>query len=248
MQRRYDKIFSSALGREMEMLTYGHNGAPIIAFPSWGSRFYEWEDNEMVNTLAPLLSEGKIRLYCVDSIDNETWLHKRLDPHWRAVQHTAYQQYIIDQLIPYIRVDCEDEEARIATVGCDLGAYHAVNFTLKFPELFHYTLGMSGVYDIDTLIGEKSESLEIYYNNPLAYLPNLEGTERDRVKDNTHIAIVCGEGAWDERSLSEAHRLHEQLEAKKVSCELDVWGYDVTPDWYWWRKQLIYHINKKFSL
>lgn len=244
MQRRYEKIFSPTIGREMEMLSFGHHGAPIIAFPTWGSRFYEWEDNEMINSLAPLIGEGKIKLYCVDSIDNETWLHKRLDPHWRAVRHTAYDQFIIDQIVPHIRFDCEDENIRIATAGCDLGAYHAVNFTLKYPETFHYALGMSGVYDVDTLVGEKSESLEVYYNNPLAYLPNLEDEELERVAKNCQIAIVCGEGTWDERSLDEAHRLEEQLAEKEIKHELDLWGYDVTPDWYWWRKQVVHHVKK----
>ncbi|NET74139.1 MAG: esterase, partial [Sphaerospermopsis sp. SIO1G2] len=79
------------------------------------------------------------------------------------------------------------------------------------------------------------------------YLPNLEGEELERVAKNCQLTIVCGEGTWDEQSLDEAHRLDKQLSEKEINHELDLWGYDVTPDWYWWRKQVVHHFTKTLA-
>lgn len=244
MQRRYHKIFSPAIGREMELLEFGHAGTPIIAFPTGGSPFYELENNGMVNALAPLLDEGKIRLYLTSNIDTESWLHNGLDPHWRGVRHHAYQDFMMNNLVPYIRQDCADPKIRIALMGSDFGAYHAINFALKYPKIFHYALGMSGRYDIDAVCGRYSESLDVYYNNPVAYVPNLEGRELKKVQTNSHYTLVCGQGTWDETSLSETQRLADLFTRKKIKHTLDIWGHDVTPDWHWWQKQAFLHLDK----
>ena len=42
MQRDYIKEFSHALGREMEVLHFGHAGRPLLVFPTSMGRFYQW--------------------------------------------------------------------------------------------------------------------------------------------------------------------------------------------------------------
>ncbi len=44
MERAYYKQLSRRLGREMELLIFGHAGLPLVAFPTSGGRFYEFED------------------------------------------------------------------------------------------------------------------------------------------------------------------------------------------------------------
>ena len=140
MQRKYETIYSPAIGRDMPLLTFGHYGAPLLAFPSGGGQFHDFEDNGMIEAIAPLINAGKIKVYCPASIDNETWLDKGADPHWRGLRYGAYIDFIINNLVPHIRYDCQTENIRIAITGCSLGAYHAANFTLKFPDVFHYAL------------------------------------------------------------------------------------------------------------
>ena len=48
MKREYHKWFSSELGRDMEMLIFGHDGLPAVVFPTSQARFYEFEDRGMV--------------------------------------------------------------------------------------------------------------------------------------------------------------------------------------------------------
>ncbi len=246
MQRRYEIINSLAIGRSMQILAFGHYGAPVIAFPSGGGQFFDFESNGMITAVAPLLEAGKIKIYCPESLDNESWLKQGVDPHWRAVRHNAYQDFILYDLVPAIRADCHDDNIRIALTGASLGAYHAANFALKFPHLFHYALCMSGRYSLEAICGQ-SGSADVYFNNPLAYVPNLHDGALAHVRHNTHLALVCGQGAWEEKCLRETHRLADLLAEKGISHERDIWGYEVEHHWFWWRQQIAHHFGKTFG-
>lgn len=52
MKIGYYKHWSENLGREVEYKTFGDAGRGVLVFPSQGQRFYGWEDNGMVATLA----------------------------------------------------------------------------------------------------------------------------------------------------------------------------------------------------
>lgn len=247
MQRRYEEIYAPSLNRKMSVLAYGHFGAPVIAFPSGGGRFFDFENNEMVASIAHLIEGGIIKLYCPDGIDNETWLNNETDAYWRGLQHNAYERFLVDNLVPTIRFDCNDPNARIGLVGCSLGAYHAANTALKHPSIFHYALCMSGRYDLEIIMGLQSGIPEVYFNNPLAYTHNMHGDALNHVRSNTHIALVCGQGAWEDKCLAETHRLADVLRDKGISHERDIWGYDVEHHWHWWRKQIVHHLGKTFA-
>ena len=74
IQGTYYKEWSRMLGRDMEFKVYGHAGTPVLALPARGGRFYDWENNGMPDAIAPLLNEGKVQLFCADSIDAESLL------------------------------------------------------------------------------------------------------------------------------------------------------------------------------
>ena len=50
MKIEYQKLFSSSLGQDMEFKVYGHYGQPIIAFPSSRGRFFDFENNGMIES------------------------------------------------------------------------------------------------------------------------------------------------------------------------------------------------------
>lgn len=247
MQRRHEKIFSPAIGQDMDVLAYGHYGAPIIAFPSGGGRYFDFENNEMIHVLSPLIEGGKIKIYCPPSMDNESWLNSGLDPHWRASIYNNYQSFIVDNLVPTIKHDCNSQTIKIGLVGCSLGAFHTANLALKFPHQFDYALGMSGRYDLEKIMGHSSDSEDVYFNNPMAFVPNLNGEALDHIRYNTHIALVCGQGAWEEKCLDETHRLADMLAQKSIRHEKDIWGEDVEHHWHWWRKQVVHHLGKRYG-
>jgi esterase/lipase superfamily enzyme len=60
----------------MDLLVFGHAGARVIVFPSSMGKFFEWEDRGMIQALGEHLERGWIQLYCVDSVDSDSWYAK----------------------------------------------------------------------------------------------------------------------------------------------------------------------------
>ena len=94
MEVRYFKGYSYNLNREMEFKVYGHAGTPVLALPARGGRFYDWENNGMPDAIAQLLNEGKVQLFCADSIDAESLLAGDTAPRRRAEMQEKYFNYL----------------------------------------------------------------------------------------------------------------------------------------------------------
>lgn len=245
MQRELLSFYSPALSRNMDVISYGHKGTPIIAFPSDGGSIHDMENNEVITSLKPQIDGGRIKIYCTESIDDETWLNSETDPHMQTVRYNHYQDYLVNNLVTGIRKKFHDDESRIGLLGCSMGGLHAANCALKFPNIFHYALCISGKYDLYRITG-KSHSQDAYFNNPIAYAPHLHGQSLNYVR-NTHITMVCGQSIYEQKCLDDTNRLANILLDKCVSHERDIWDKDMQPDWSKWREMIIHHIGKAFG-
>ncbi len=246
MKRRHELIESPAMGRRMHVWAFGHWGAPLLVFPSAAGFAHEWDRQGMVEALAPLINGGKLKLYCPESNVSQSWTNKEADPRLRIQQHLAYERFILTDLVPAIRHDCASDSIRIATSGTSMGAFYAANFALKHSEIFHYALCLSGRYEATQFVGGYSDT-DVYFNNPMAFVPNLEGEHLARVRDNTHLTLVCGQGAWEEGCIEETQAFGKILEAKGLSHICDIWGHDVSHDWIWWQRQAWMHLSTTFG-
>ena len=230
----------------MHLWCYGHWGAPVLAFPSAAGMAHEWDAHGMVDALADLIQGGRIKLYTTESNVAEAWTRKETPPEWRIRRHMAYEAFVVSELVEWIRRDCHSPHIPIAVTGCSLGGYYAANFALKFPEIFNYALCMSGRYQISGFMNGLGNQ-DVYFNNPLAYVPNLEGAHLDRVRHNTSLALVCGQGPWEEGCIEETNALADVLAAKGIPHYRDIWGHDVAHDWNWWRRQARFHFVQRYG-
>jgi len=246
MLERHEMIPSQVMGRRMHMWRFGHYGAPLLAFPSASGMAHEWQVHGMVDALSDLIEAGKLKLYCTESNVAEAWTDREADPAWRIQQHMAFERYIVDELVPLIRGDCNTNDMPVAVSGTSLGAYYAANFSLKHPEIFRYALCLSGRYDISWLTGGFVNQ-DIYFNNPMRYLAGLEGDELERVREHAHLVLVCGQGKWEDGNIEDTNRLADSLAAKGISHQRDVWGQDVSHEWEWWRRQAVFHLGRAFG-
>ena len=150
MRRRTVDLWSPAIGAAGTVVAYGHWGRPVLVFPHEMGGAEDFESWGMVDVVADLIDGGRVKLYCVDSYDVETWSNKRIPLEERARRHGAYESWIVDQVVPWIFDDCAGP-ADILTTGTSMGAYHAANFALKRADLFPQALCMSGIYDLSCL-------------------------------------------------------------------------------------------------
>lgn len=131
------------------------------------------------------------------------------------------------------------------TTGCSMGAFHAVNFFLKHPNVFAGSVALSGLYRLDRPeFGLSASDLGgVYHNSPLTYLPGLHDPwYLDRYRQGTLIVCV-GLGAWEEDCLADTRNLETCLRDKSVPARIDYWGADVNHDWPWWYRQMNYFLG-----
>jgi len=237
---------ASDIGGGGTVISYGHWGRPVLVFPSEQGRAYDYENNGMVGAVADLIDAGRVKLYCVDSFDAQTWSRADLPLEERARRHGAYESWIVDHVVPFVHADCGGP-IDIATTGCSLGAFHAVNFALKRADLFPVAIGLSGNYDASAwnAWGERGDAT--YFNNPVDHVAHLGGDHLDWLRSRLSIVLVVGQGAWETHptgALPSTRQFAGLLQDKGIPCELDLWGHDVAHDWPWWQRQLAHHLPR----
>ncbi|GID30611.1 esterase family protein [Paractinoplanes brasiliensis] len=224
---------------------YGHWGRPLLVFPTEKGDAWEWAHNGMVGEAGSLIEAGRVKLYCVDSFDAGTWSAHHLPLEERAINHGAYESWILDRVVPHIRDD-SGHDTEIATAGCSLGAYHALNLAFRHSDVFPLALCFSGNYDPGTwnAWGERGDA--VYFNNPADYVANLHGDHLERLRERLSILLVCGQGRWEDTTgaLASTPRMAHLLRHKGIRHELDMWGADTPHDWPSWRAQLIKHLPR----
>jgi esterase/lipase superfamily enzyme len=246
MKKRLERIHSPQLERGISLWTYGHFGAPLVVFPTAAGMAHEWEAQGMVEALAPWIEGGKLKLYCTESNVAEAWTRRESDPAWRIRRHSAFERFVVETLVPHVRLDCRTPEIAIGAAGASLGAFYAANIALKHPEIFRWALCLSGRYAMTHFTGGFSDA-EVYFNNPLAYLPSLDGEALERVRRNTHLTLVCGQGAYEEGCIEETQALADVCRAKGIPHDRDIWGHDVAHQWGWWQRQAQYHVARRLG-
>jgi esterase/lipase superfamily enzyme len=244
LNRREQLIPAPSVGGAGRVLAYGHWGRPMLVFASQEGRPEDYEDRGMIAAVGDQIEAGRVKVYAVESFDSSSWHHHGLELEERAERHGLYEDWIVDQVAPWIRDDCGGE-AEIIVTGCSFGAYHAANFALKRADLFPLALCHSGVYDV-AVVGGGRRGDAVYFNNPMDYVSNLGGDHVDWLRGRVSLLIVCGQGQWEDTTgaLESSKRFAGLLAEKAIPHELDLWGYDVPHDWPSWRAQLAHHLPR----
>jgi esterase/lipase superfamily enzyme len=210
----------------MELLRYGHAGLPVVAFPAEDGGYVQWEDFGMVGSLAWRLAAGALQLWCVDSVDRESWAARMRSPEERIERHLEYERYVLDELLPEL-------PGPPLLVGPATGAFHAVLFCLRHPDRFQGWIALSGEFDSRRwLDGYSSE--EAYLTNPLAFLPTLNGERLTALRAMRPAIVATG---TEDDHVRDSETLVELLRAKGVDVQFDLWpGWQ--HDWPYWRRML----------
>ncbi|MCA9935168.1 MAG: esterase family protein [Anaerolineales bacterium] len=236
MNREYHRWYSPALGRDMELLIFGHTGARVLVFPTSKGKFYEWEDRSMMDALRDHLDNGWLQMYCVDSVDAESWYAYWKHPGDRAWRHMQYEFYLLNEVIPLSQQ--LNDNPYLITVGASFGAYHAVNFALRHPHLVGRTIGMSGIYDVGRWVDGYSDQ-NVYANNPVAYIPNEHNHDRLTALRNLDIILAVGH---DDSLRGSNEQLSGLLWEKEIGNALRIWdGW--AHDWPWWQQMIRQYVG-----
>ena len=174
----------------------------------------------MVDAIAPFIDGGRIKLFCVDSVDEHSWYDFSVPPAERNARHEQYDRYITAEVVPFVRGHCNDDRLRIMTNGCSMGAYHAVNFFPAASGPVCGTIALSGLYRLDREeFGLRSEDLPtVYFNSPVAYLPGLSDPWYLNRYRESSIIVCAGQGAWEAEAIADTRALETNIPRQGHRC------------------------------
>jgi esterase/lipase superfamily enzyme len=243
MQRHLTSWFSPSLNKEMPVAVYGHYGFALLLIPTAAADYLEYERFQLMDSLAPLIEEGKVKIFSVDSINNESWMNNGMDPHHKILRHKQWNDYIYNEVVPFIRNNTSGETP-VITCGASFGALHSANLFFKRPDIINGCIAMSGVYELTEYTKGYFDE-DVYFNSPMHYMPNLaDHSILEQIRRSSHIHLLSGSGAYEDPEST--RRFAGILYGKGIWYELDIWGEEWTHDWPTWRAMLPHYIGTKF--
>jgi esterase/lipase superfamily enzyme len=236
LREEYAKWYSHTIGRDFEMLVFGHAGYPVILFPTSMGRFYQNKDFGLIESVRWFVEQGLVRIYCPDSIDTDSWYNKQVHPSIRAYNHTLYDVLIREEVVKRALYECNT--GKVALAGCSFGAYHATNFGLRYPEMTGFIFNMGGAFDIRRQVGEYYDD-NVYFNNPPDFLP---GSQHSALWE---MLLVWGVGEHDF-----CRPANEKMAHIASHKQLRSW-LDIRPggvhDWWSWKEMFPHYLSLIFN-
>ena len=240
MYRDAISYHSNVLGEDLGVIVYGKTGYPIIVFQTQDSKCTNYEDFGMISELADYIDGGKVQLFCVDSIDQESWSNTNGDKSWRAQRQEDYFRFVTDELVPYVH-DRNGSDLRPLATGCSMGATHSAIAALRRPDLFQGCIALSGVYRTSFFFGDWMDE-NLYMNDMVQMLHDLPADHPYiHLYNHRSLCFCVGQGAWED-GLSDLRDMDASFKRLGISAWCDFWGYDVNHDWPWWKKQMRYFL------
>ena len=241
MKREYHKWHSHNLEKEMELLIFGSSGAKVLFFPPRMGRFFDYENWKVIAALEHKINNGELQVFCVDSVDLESFYNSLNHPDYRIHRHIQYEKYVIEEVLTLANLI--NPNKNVISAGCSLGAYHAVNVAMRHPELFSKIVGMSGRYDLtickdcfkDLLSGFHNDF--VYFNMPNQYLKNLEDSTLIQEINKMEIILAIGK---EDPFLESNYKLSDILNEKEISHQLFEWNERAHKACFWKEMVQIY--------
>jgi esterase/lipase superfamily enzyme len=236
MHREYHRWHSPSLGRDMELLVFGHAGARVLAFPVSQGRFYDWENRGLVGALGEHLRRGWLQLICLDCVDSESWYASHHHPAHRAWRHDQYDRYVLNEVLPFS--EWKNPNPFLIVTGASFGGYHATDFALRHPERVGRLLSMSGLHDIRWFTNGHHDDL-IYFHNPCDFITNESDPWRLGSLKRMNIILAVGR---EDRLFGTNKQLSDALWSKGIWHALRVWD-GLAHDWPVWERMLQLYIG-----
>jgi esterase/lipase superfamily enzyme len=239
LKRDIRKWWSPGLQKDMEIAVYGHYGYALLMFPTAEANYLEYEQFGLIDSITDLISNGTLKAYVVNNINSESWLNRNMNPAGKALRQQLYNRYIVDEVVPFIKTNCNGEVPIVVT-GASLGAYNAANTFFRRPDLFAGLIALSGTYSLQEYSCGYFDD-NIYFNSPVHFLPHLADENIIAQMKNKNIIIAAGRGDYENPDA--AKELSDILHSKNIPHWLDIWGYDIEHDWPSWKKMLPYFLD-----
>ena len=235
-----ERWYSHRVEQEVKLVRWGTFGTPLLVFPTAGGDFEEIERFHLVASLQPLLDEGRIKVYSVDSLNGRAFL-TGASAHEVGRMMAAFDAVIRKEVVPAIRSDCQSPEIEILTAGASIGAFNALEVLCRHPEVFSAALCVSGTFDLTKWLDGPMTS-DFYLSSPIHYLPHL--TEGDLLRMLRKRFVLLTHGLGRAEDPGESWRTAAVLGQVGIPNRVDEWSAEWPHDWVTWREMFPRYVDE----
>ena len=171
------------------------------------------------------IDEEYNQFFCLESVAGENLLNKNAEPAQRIKRQSHYEQYIVDEVIPFVRK--ENSNPFLIFSGAFLGAYYAMLYALKYPQKVDKVIGISGTYDIKPYLNDYYDNT-VYFNNPVDFVTNLNNPEILKKISDVDIRLLSYS---NDPQRNESKRMSDTLWLKNVAHNFYVWDEVISDPW-----------------
>ena len=242
---KYEEVswYSKRVNRWMRIKIYGHYGPAFIAFPCQDKQSDDFYNNGMIDALSYYLEQGKMKLFCLDSNDDETVSYKGWDKAHAAYMFEMYHQYLINEVLPFVYTN-QGGHCEPYLIGASMGGAHAANHFFRRPELFAGFICLSGKFDMDYFFDGYMDT-NVYNNSPQHYLSNMPNDHYYiNIYNQKPMIVVLGKGAFEYLVAESNYRFADLMYQKGIHVDFNWWDENAVHDWVSWRYEMPYFIGR----
>ena len=197
----------------------------------------------MIDALVHHIQAGRVKLFCINSVKNDSGCNKGIHPADRVRFQVGYDATVSNEILPFIEDHCKTRGIAITTTGASFGAYHAANTLFQHPSRVRRCLALSGVYDLRRFMDGYYDD-NFYFNNPVDYMANLSDGNVIQYLHQCDIRLATGHGPWEDSGPT--RRMSDILTSRGIPHHLDDWGEQGGHEWPYWKHQMDVYISRLF--
>src|SRR3954468_4051198 len=110
---------SPILGQHMPIVSYGHWGHPLLLFPTAAADFLENERFHLVGAAQEALDAGRVRIFSINSINNQAWMDRGLPVPEQARRQALYARYVEEEGVAFIPTAPRRPASEVPPRGAD---------------------------------------------------------------------------------------------------------------------------------
>jgi esterase/lipase superfamily enzyme len=227
---------SPSLGKKISLDVYGSGGTPILFLDGFPQYFTQLERKNVLSGIRLQIESEFNQVFCLSMPTESDIMNMVADAAGRLISYNFFEEFILDEVTPRIKKDSGYDFLIIVGVGN--GAYHALNLMLKHPDRFNKLISVCGPVDLRDYFGDFF-SQNLYYNNPIEFLPNLNDYSIiDKINTNDLRIVTSSIDVNKDKMI----KMSEMLSFKNIDHVLDVWGEDWTITSETWAEMLKKHV------
>lgn len=209
-------------GTPYEIKIFGDYGFVLMMFPIFEDGYSKEMDEKIIISLQDFIKEGLFRVAFIPTINDYFWGKECEYSFEKSKLLHNFNNLLISEVIRYL-YKIIGRPTPIITLGCGAQAgFYAANSFFRRPDLFYGMISVDGVFDMHMLcrnINEEDDN--IYFNNPMAFLPNLNDDYwLIHLKAKKDINIIAFSS--NPSSVDQANQLSSILESKSIEYRKEI--------------------------